>query len=115
MKYRSYYKYLLHLNAAITTGLRMASWPKEGSDPCQHGYLHVKLKDRTAHDLIVVEYIRRENFVVKKVLLVTSFKEIERFNRNFHCCKLEMAAELVFVYAVLKPADGKKDEVEAKL
>jgi hypothetical protein len=29
--------------------------------------------------------------------------------------QLEMAAELVFVYAVLKPADGKKDEVESKL
>ena len=29
--------------------------------------------------------------------------------------QLAMAAELVFVYAVLKPADGKKDEVESKL
>jgi hypothetical protein len=69
--------------------LRAASWPKEGSDPCQQGYLHVILKPMTAHDLLVIEYIKPKILVMKKALLLTSFKEIEQFNRNFHCIGTE--------------------------
>ena len=72
----------------------------------------MKLKPRTAHDLIVLEYISRKNLVMEKALLLTFFKE-NRTIQSEHSLHL-MAAELVYVYAVLKPADGKKDEVEEK-
>jgi len=79
-------KFLFHLSPAwTTTESRAASRPKEGFDPCQQLYLHVKLKPGVAHDLILTEYIRRENVIVKKAVLVTSFKIPKQFNLNLLC------------------------------
>ena len=74
----------------------------------------MKLKARTAYDLIL-EYIRRENLIAKKTFLVTSPQNNDCSLIALARKQLAMAAELVFVHAVLKPADGKKDEVESKL
>ena len=82
----NFIKILFHLGPAwTTTESRAASRPKEGFDPCQQLYLHVKLKPGVAHDLILIEYIRRENVIVKKAVLVTSFKILKQFNLNFLC------------------------------